>query len=222
MGLSSGLARCHLFFLHDCRALLNVILIISGLATDANVDRGPVAGGEYHWAALLAPKFSQQFLSYFTGCITVVGWQALITSSAYEVGSLIDGLFYLVWPSHSDMSWRVWLLLWTVLLVAVLTNTIIGAHLPRFEIAFLTLQGLGFLVTIIPLVSASSHQSASHVFTSFVNDGGWSSQTLSFWVGIVGNVFAFLGMALLYNLDTCLKKGRTGCCNTCSYLPANS
>ena len=174
-------------------------LIISGLAIDTNPARIPVAGAEYHWAALLAPKSSQQFLSYFTGCITVIGWQALTTSCAYEVGSLIDGLFYLVWPSHSDISWRVWLLLWTVLLVAVLINTITGVHLPRFEIAFLILQSLGFLVTIIPLITASSHQSASHVFTSFVNDGGWSSQTLSFWVGIVGNVFAFLGMTPLHN-----------------------
>ena len=194
----------------------------SGITIGTNIGRAPASSGEFHWVALLAPESSRQFLSFFTGCITAVGWQAVTTACAYEVGSLIDGLFNLVWPDHLDMSWRVWLLLWAVMLVAVLVNTVIGAQLPRLEIAFLILQGLGFLVTIIPLVFTGSHQSASYVFTSFANDGGWSSQSLSFWVGIVGNVFAFLGTILPYTFDACLRICRTGCCNTCSYLSTKS
>ncbi|KAI4187238.1 MAG: hypothetical protein L6R41_002956, partial [Letrouitia leprolyta] len=37
------------------------------------------------------------------------------------------------------------------------------------------------------------HGTASDVFTVFVNGGGWKTTGLSFFVGITGNVFAFLG-----------------------------
>jgi hypothetical protein len=35
--------------------------------------------------------------------------------------------------------------------------------------------------------------SAKDVFTQFMNQGGWSSQGLSFFVGLIGSVFAFVG-----------------------------
>ena len=48
-----------------------------------------------------------------------------------------------------------------------------------------------YLVQLAPQ-KASAHD----VFTVFSNSGGWSSQGLSFFVGLIGTVFAMFGKPL--------------------------
>lgn len=46
---------------------------------------------------------------------------------------------------------------------------------------------------------ASSHD----VFTQFTNGGGWSSQGLSFFVGLIGSVFAMFGCDSAVHVSSC-------------------
>jgi len=85
------------------------------------------------------------------------------------------------------------LILWGVILVAVFVNTVISRHLPKIEGVILILHVVGFFAILIPLVTLSPQNSASEVFTTFQNLGGWDSMGLSFFVGLTGTVFAFLG-----------------------------
>ena len=155
--------------------------------------RAPTSGGQYHWVSMLAPRSSRKFLSFLTGWLTATGWQALVASGAYLSGTLIQGMIVLNDSHYESQRWQGTLLLWAVILVAVLINTVISSLLPMLEGIILVVHGLGFFAILIPLVYTSSHSSTSTVFGSFVNQGSWSSQGLSFWVGIIGNVFAFLG-----------------------------
>ena len=155
--------------------------------------RAPTSGGQYHWVSMLAPRSSRKFLSFLTGWLTVTGWQASVASGGYLSGTLIQGMIVLNHPQYNPQRWQGTFLLWAVILVAVFINTVISSLLPMLEGLILIIHVLGFFAIMIPLVYTSSHGSASTVFTSFVNEGGWSSQGLSFWVGIIGNVFAFLG-----------------------------
>lgn len=77
--------------------------------------------------------------------------------------------------------------------MAVFVNTVISSMLPNIEGMILILHVLGFFAVLIPLVYMALHGSASDVFTLFLNEGGWSSQGLSFFVGPLGSVFSFLG-----------------------------
>ena len=70
--------------------------------------------------------------------------------------------------------------------------------LPKVEGLILILHLLGFFSIFIPLVYMAPHGRAVDVFTAFLNEGGWPTQGLSFFVGLIGNVFAFLGK--LYRL----------------------
>ena len=65
--------------------------------------------------------------------------------------------------------------------------------LPKFEAFILIVHVLGFFAIIFPLVILGPHASPKEVFTTFINDGGWSTNGLSFMVGLLGNVFAFFG-----------------------------
>ena len=155
----------------------------------------------------------QKYLSFLVGWLTMISWQTAVTSIGFQAGSLLGALISLIWPAYVSVSWHEWLFLWAILLLTILVNTVVSKHLPRMEIAILALHVFGFFAMMMPLVSLSSHKSASDVFTTFLNEGGWNSQGLSFWIGMLGNVFAFLGKNSLHwsgNSDVY----RGGLCNS--------
>lgn len=123
----------------------------------------------------------------------MAGWQALTASGAFLCGTLIQGLIALTHPEYNPQRWHGTLLLWSVILVAVIVNTIISSLLPKLECLILIIHVLGFFAVLIPLVYMAPHGDAASVFTVFLNEGGWQTTGLSFMIGLTGNVFAFLG-----------------------------
>ncbi|TGO39756.1 hypothetical protein BHYA_0048g00210 [Botrytis hyacinthi] len=159
------------------------------------VSMAPTSGGQYHWVSMLAPPRFSKFLSYITGWLTVTGWQGLVASGGYLTGTIVQGLIVLTVPSYaaSETSWQGTLLYWAAIFFAVFINAVVSNLLPKFEGLILVLHILGFFSILIPLVVLAPHDSAKDVFTGWLNEGNWSSQGLSFFVGLIGNVFAFLG-----------------------------
>ncbi|KAI1186938.1 putative GABA permease [Nemania serpens] len=159
------------------------------------VSMAPTSGGQYHWVSMLAPPSSRKFLGYLTGWLAITGWQALIASGAFVSGTMIQGLILLTHPGYAAVmkNWHGTLLLWAVVLFSYAINAAVGSLLAKFEGLVLVLHILGFFAVILPLLLLSPHGSAKDVFETWVNAGLWQTQGLSFSVGIIGNVFAFLG-----------------------------
>ena len=57
----------------------------------------------------------------------------------------------------------------------------------------MVLHILGFFAILIPLLVLGPQGNAKEIFTTFMNLGGWQTQGLSFCIGIMGSVFAFVG-----------------------------
>ena len=157
------------------------------------IGRAPTAGGQYHWVAMLAPKSSQKILSYITGWLTVLGWHTSIAAGSYLTGISIQGVFVLTSPTYNPKSWHGTLLTWAVVIAGLGINTLVSRVLAKIETLILILHIVGFIAIVMPLVYLAPHSSPQLVFTEFVNAGGWPTQGLSFFVGIVGSVFAFIG-----------------------------
>ncbi|TGO31522.1 hypothetical protein BHYA_0586g00010 [Botrytis hyacinthi] len=153
----------------------------------------PTSGGQYHWVSMLAPPSCAKFLSYLTGWLTLGGWQGSVASGGYLTGTMIQGLISLTIPSYIPHGWQGMLLFWAVILFAVSINTIVSSLLPKFEGLILILHICGFFAILITLVILGPHDTSKDVFTVWLNSGGWSTQGLSFFVGLTGNVFAFVG-----------------------------
>ncbi|KAL5040810.1 hypothetical protein BDW71DRAFT_212759 [Aspergillus fruticulosus] len=165
-----------------------VFVVLSELASMA-----PTSGGQYHWVSMLAPRFSVKFLSYIAGWLTVIGWQATFATACYLTGTMVQGVAILTHPDYAPASWHPTMYYWAVVAFALAVNIIGRGVLPKFETLMLVVHLLGFLAVLIPLVSLAEKRSARDVFTEFVNQGGWSSDGLSFFVGLVGCLFAFAG-----------------------------
>lgn len=153
----------------------------------------PTSGGQYHWCSMLAPPSWMRFFSYVTGWLTVIGWQATFATSCYLSGSLIQGLVILTQPSYQPEPWHGTLLFWAVVVFSVMINAVGGNVLPRFEGLILFIHILGFFAIIIPITAMADHNTGREVFTTFLNEGNWPTQGLSFFIGLVGCVFAFSG-----------------------------
>ncbi|KAK6859782.1 hypothetical protein PG995_003418 [Apiospora arundinis] len=166
---------------------LSTFTALSELASMA-----PTSGGQYHWVAMLAPSSSRRFLSYFTGWMSFAGWQAVTASSGYLIGTLVQSIIVLLKSDYEPQPWQAVLLIWAVLGFAAFINTAASKALAHFESLTLVLHILGFFAIVIPLVYLAPHGDAS-LFTTFVNEGGWSTQGLSFMVGLPASVFSLIG-----------------------------
>ena len=127
------------------------------------------------------------------GWLTVLGWQAFVASVGYLNGTMLQGLIILTDPTYDPKPWQSVLSYWAVILFAVIINTIVSSWLPRFEAIILVLHVLGFFGILFPLIILGPHAPASEVFQNFINGGDWPTNGLSFFVGLLGNVFAFFG-----------------------------
>ncbi|KOC09042.1 choline transport protein [Aspergillus flavus AF70] len=153
----------------------------------------PTSGGQYHWCAMLAPPSCMKFYSYITGWITVFAWQSAFASIALLSGTEIQGAAILTFPNYQSEPYHGTLILWACVLVALAVNVIGGKLLPRLENLVFVLHIVGFLAILITLTYMADHKSAKEVFTTWTNEGGWSSNGIVFFIGMQGSVFAFSG-----------------------------
>ncbi|KAL8792909.1 MAG: hypothetical protein Q9195_004486 [Heterodermia aff. obscurata] len=145
----------------------------------------PLAGGPFNWVSVLSPAWCRKFLSYLAGWLSVIAWQSFVAETCFICGTLLQGLLILNYPWYVPQRWHGTLLFWAVLGVGLLINTWLGRQLPRIEGLMLFLYIMGFFGVLIPLIYLSPHKSAHDVFTVFQNLGGWSTTSLSFFVGFV-------------------------------------
>lgn len=153
----------------------------------------PTSGGQYHWVAMMAPPSWSAFLSYVTGWLTTLAWQALAVSVSYIVATLLQGIILLSRPEYVPEVWHTLLIIWAVTLFAVLLNSTTSSALAKAESFILILHLAGFFGVLVPLVYFAPHGTASNVFTTFLNEGGWPSQGLSFLVGFPAIAGSLLG-----------------------------
>ncbi|KAM5343930.1 hypothetical protein ACJ41O_012467 [Fusarium nematophilum] len=164
------------------------------------ISIAPTSGGQYHWVAMLAPRWCSKYLSYITGWLTLAGWQGTSAATAFLTGTMIQGLVTFMVPSYNAQTWQGTLLLWFCALVAVLINTVISSMLPKLEGMILILHIIGFFAVLITLVTFGANGDASSVFLEFRNEGMWPSQGLSWFVGLLGCVFSFVGVDSSFHL----------------------
>ncbi|KAB2579998.1 putative sterigmatocystin biosynthesis monooxygenase stcW [Lasiodiplodia theobromae] len=107
--------------------------------------------------------------------------------------TLIQGLLVLNYPDYEFQRWHGTLLHIAIVVVSFLVNTVTKPLLPAIELFFFGLHVTGFLALMVPLVVMAPKASADEVFATFYNGGGWSTDGLSFFIGLSATMFAFIG-----------------------------
>ena len=127
------------------------------------------------------------------GWLTVLGWQAFVSSVGYLNGAMAQGLIIHTDPTYEPHHWHAVKLYWGVILFGVLVNTVVSSWLPKFESPILILRIVGFFAILFLLMLLGPRTQPSQVFRMFINSGNWPTNGLSFFVGLLANVFTFFG-----------------------------
>ena len=166
--------------------IVGIMTLFVGLAMAEVCSSYPTAGGLYYWAAKLAPRNGPAW-SWFTGWFNFLGQVAVTAGIDFGAAFFINAFAELQWgfsatPQHTILIYAGVLLLHGLLnqfgirLVALLNDVSVWWHI------------LGVLIIVAVLAfKPAHHQSASFVFTHFVNLTGWKS---AFYVAPLGLLLA--------------------------------
>ncbi|KAJ5142452.1 uncharacterized protein N7515_001239 [Penicillium bovifimosum] len=161
----------------------------------------PTSGGQYHWVSEFAwPKY-QRFLSYLTGWLSVLGWQAAFASICYLCGTLIQGLLVYNYSGpdgwlYTYERWHGTLFTIAIAVIGTVVNTWGYKILPPMEGLILAIHIFGFVAVMVMMWVMSPDQpqaSGESVWKEFTNSGGWSSMGLACLVGQLTPIFSWTG-----------------------------
>jgi amino acid permease (GABA permease) len=166
---------------------VSVMVLFVGAAMAEVASAYPTSGALYFSAGKLAKRHKGAW-SWFTGWLNFAGQIAGTAATDFAAASFINILIGLEWSSYNPTKYTTLLVFGVILLVHALANTytvkLVGL-LNRISVWWLL---VGALVIVGVLVfKPAHHQSASFVFTHFVNTTGWHS---SLYVGLLGLLLA--------------------------------
>lgn len=160
--------------------IVTVICYSTIVASLAELESmAPTSGGQYHWVSEFAPENYQRFLSYAVGWMSSLGWIASVASSVFVCTTMIEAMIEVGEPEFAFPNWQYTLIMVAFLVITIFFNTWGAPYLPLIETLSLYGHLGGFLVVMIPLLVLCPKNSASEVFTSVVNSGGWSSKGMA-------------------------------------------
>ncbi|CAI7598346.1 unnamed protein product [Penicillium crustosum] len=164
--------------------------IIVSLAEMASM--APTSGGQYHWVSEFSSPRYQKFLSYTTGWMSVLAWQAGAASGSFLTGTIIQGLISLRDPSYKPQNWQGTLFVFAMIAVIYFFNVYAASWIPRIQNLLLALHLICWVVIVVVLFAMAPHNSATTVFTSFHNGGNWSTMSISLMIGQITAIYGSL------------------------------
>ncbi|CAK1361246.1 uncharacterized protein RHO25_005156 [Cercospora beticola] len=163
-------------------------LVVVSLAEMASM--APTSGGQYHWVSEFAPAKYQKLLSYFTGWMSTLSWQAGTASGPFLVGTMIQSVAAINNPSYAGTNWQGTLCVWAITILVLFANVYGGNAMPVFQNLMLILHVFGFLTIIVCIWVLAPRNAASVVFTEFYNGGDWQTMGLALMVGQISAIYA--------------------------------
>lgn len=173
--------------------VVGLMTLFVGLAMAEICSAYPTSAGLYFWAHRLAPERSAAAWAWFTGWFNVLGQVAVTAGIDFGAASFLAAYLNLefgfeVTPGRTILLFAAILLLHGLLntfgvrIVGLLNNISVWWHVVGVVVI------VGALV-IVP----DSHQSASFVFTEFVNHTGWGSGLYVVLLGLLMAQYTFTG-----------------------------
>lgn len=138
--IAGGVAGLFWSYIWTYAGMTLVVLSLAEMASMA-----PTSGGQYHWVSEFAPPRWQKLLSYITGWMSVMSWQAGAASGPFLVGTLIQSLIYVNDESYEMTNWQGTMFVWAITLIVYLANVYGGRAMPVFQNVMLIVHVFAFM-----------------------------------------------------------------------------
>jgi amino acid permease (GABA permease) len=172
--------------------LVGLFVILVGLAMAEVCSSYPTAGGLYYWAAKLGGKNSAGW-SWFTGWFNLLGQVAVTAGIDFGLALFADALLNALFNYPTTPGWIVLIYAVALFLHGLLNTFGVGLVALLNDISvWWHLIGVAIIFVVLIFVP-SHHQSASFVFTKFVNNTGFNIPFYVFLIGLLLAQYTFTG-----------------------------
>jgi amino acid permease (GABA permease) len=172
---------------------VGVMTLFVGLSMAEVCSSFPTAGGLYYWSAKLAPN-NPALWSWFTGWFNFLGQVAVTAGIDFGAALFINALLDIQWGFSTTTRWHTIVIFAGVLVLHGLLNSF-GVTVVSILNNVSVWWHIGGVLTIVLVlaIAPSHHQSASFVFTHFVNNTGWGSKFYVILLGLLLAQYTFTG-----------------------------
>lgn len=125
--------------------------------------------------------------------MSALSWQAGNASGSYLTGSIILALIQINHPNFSSTNWQESLLIFAMVIVLFVANVFGARIMPLVQDFAMVFHVVLFLTIVVVLWALAPHNSATKVFTHFINEGGWSSMGVSLMIGQITAIYVCQG-----------------------------
>ncbi|EMD68569.1 hypothetical protein COCSADRAFT_178367 [Bipolaris sorokiniana ND90Pr] len=170
----------------------------------------PSAGGQYHWTAVVAPKWCARATSYACGMINIFAWGALSAGVAIILPQQLLALVITYNPSYEVERWHVFLIYQSVCVMCLLHNIFsLRRTMWLFEVIFALSLAAFIAATVTSLARAPHFQSSKAVWVTFVDLSGWDNKGLVFFIGLLTPGYMYAGIDGAIHLAEEARNART-------------
>lgn len=149
----------------------------------------PHSSAQVHWTYVLAPVGYKKVLSFITGILSCAAWIFASFSSTYVAGSFIFSLVQVYHPDFIPSNWQFYLVYCAIILTGYSINAFSVVIIPYITNSLVGVINIGTLFILITLlVKANPKQSADFVFKDIINETGWNSNGVVFFLGLLPSI----------------------------------
>ncbi|OJD19126.1 hypothetical protein AJ78_00912 [Emergomyces pasteurianus Ep9510] len=194
LALSIGTGGPPFFFYEFVFAGIGQIILCLALAELASSF--PHALGPAHWVAVLGPKKYARQLGYIMGWLTNACWFFICAASYLFLAQLTMAIVEATIPTYAPKIWHTYLLYIGFALNGLLVNLPGAFKMLSWSLkaAVFFINGSAVFVFASLLARAHPKQSARTVFVDVVNETGWSSNVVVFFLCILPGVAGVGGL----------------------------
>ncbi|KAK4937035.1 hypothetical protein LTR10_022221 [Elasticomyces elasticus] len=150
----------------------------------------PNAGGQYYWAAMLAPKSYRKLASFVVGYLSWASAMFMLASICISMGFLATGMYAVRHPTATISPWNVFVV-YQICNILGFALSCWQKFLPRIsQFLFSTMIAAAAIIFVTVLARAPVKQPASFVFASYTNYSGWNDG-IAFLTGLLGVNWGF-------------------------------
>ncbi|CDK24046.1 unnamed protein product [Kuraishia capsulata CBS 1993] len=174
-------------------AAIYLTLVAIGMAELASAY--PSTGGQYHWVYMVAPDNCKVFLSFFCGwSLTVASWFAAC-SLCQACAGFVFNMASMKNPDFVATEWQLYLLYLLFYVACTSVNVFASKWLAQVNNLIMMVSVIGLIVSGLSMLIChkAGFRSNSFVWTDYTNSTGWSSNGLTFLLGVANACFGLLG-----------------------------
>ncbi|TVY92244.1 putative amino-acid permease, partial [Lachnellula willkommii] len=179
-------------YLVGCILLIPVALSLGELGSSM-----PTSGGLYYWVARLTPPKQRAFMCWLAGYMNVLGYVTIYSSTIYAA-TLILGATCSIGSNGTYVATKYenYGMFAATTLVTFAMTCVSSKLLNKLNFCYLIIQFAMLLALIITLAAGTPKElknSASFVFTDFVNTGFWTNNGWAFMMSFLTPVWVVSG-----------------------------